>query len=360
MLVLDEAAQVISRGTASGYAGTSAQDYAPHGERSGELARALRESRQIGRSVVAYRTQTESCRVMPVIGGDDVLGSIALFHSGDLEETSVRTFERSSSVIGIVLLSQERMEAAKSRGVSTLLRSLVFPRQDEAALLTNRAERLGVDLSQPLTLMLLETDGPSAGHAARRLRTLQLLPGALVDEIDGILVVLCGACRSIEAQQTVTDWARREFRAAHRGVVSRPVSAPAAIPTLYATLKRALPLLGRIGIQGHLVGQDELALYSTLFESHDQASLANFLDATIGPLTAHDRKRGAELTTTLLVYFDSNQNAKTTAQRLRIHVNTVRQRLATIESLLGHFGEASRTLELHIALRLWRLWSAST
>ena len=32
----------------------------------------------------------------------------------ELDEIAVRTFERSSSVIGIVLLSQERMEATKS------------------------------------------------------------------------------------------------------------------------------------------------------------------------------------------------------------------------------------------------------
>ena len=114
-------------------------------------------------------------------------------------------------------------------------------------------------------------------------------------------------------------------------------------------------MLGRIGVQGQVVGQNELALYSTLFETHDQASLDNFLEATIGALLAHDRKRGSELAATLLRYFDCNQNAKTTAQRLRIHVNTVRQRLATIEDLLGHWGNASRALEIHIALRLWSL-----
>ena len=111
-------------------------------------------------------------------------------------------------------------------------------------------------------------------------------------------------------------------------------------------------MLGRIGVQGQIVGQDELAIYSTLFETHDQTSLADFLEATIGPLLAHDRKRDSELAATLLAYFDSNQNAKTTAQRLGIHVNTVRQRLATIEDLLGHWGHASRALEIHIALRV--------
>jgi hypothetical protein len=38
-----------------------------------------------------------------------------------------------------------------------------------------------------------------------------------------------------------------------------------------------------------------------------------------------------------------------------IHVNTVRQRLATSEDLVGHWGHASRALEIHVALRLWSL-----
>jgi sugar diacid utilization regulator/GAF domain-containing protein len=355
MLVLDEAAQVVSRGVAPGYAGTGAQAYAPHGEHSAELMRALRISREKGRSVVAYGAGEESCRVMPVIGGDDMLGSAVLFHRGELEEIAVRTFERSSSVIGIVLLSQQRMEATKSRSAATLLRSLVSPRQDELAVLENRAERHGVVLSRPLALMLVEMDGPSAGYAARWFRTLAPLANVLVDEVDGILVVLCNATNAPDVRQTVSTWARRELRAGHRGVVSRPVSGPAEIPALYATLRRALAVIGRIGAQGHIVGQNELALYSTLFETHDRASLAEFLDATIGPLISHDRKRNSELASTLLSYFEGNQNAKTTAQRLGIHVNTVRQRLATIEALLGQWGNASRALEIHIALRLWSL-----
>jgi DNA-binding PucR family transcriptional regulator len=112
-------------------------------------------------------------------------------------------------------------------------------------------------------------------------------------------------------------------------------------------------------VQGHIVGQNEMALYSTLFETHDRASLDNFLQSTIGALRAQDRKRGSELTLTLLAYFDANQNARATAQRLNIHVNTVRQRLATIEELIGSWGQAARALELHMALRLWSLGEAS-
>jgi DNA-binding PucR family transcriptional regulator len=113
-----------------------------------------------------------------------------------------------------------------------------------------------------------------------------------------------------------------------------------------------------MGVQGHLVAQTEMTLYATLFETLDQAGLAAFLETSIGALTAHDRKRGSELAATLLAYFDCNQNAKLAAQQLAIHVNTVRQRLATIEDLVGDWSNAVKALEIHVALRLWNLGGA--
>jgi sugar diacid utilization regulator/GAF domain-containing protein len=355
ILVLDEAGQVVSRGVATGYVGAAAQAYVPHGEHAAQLSRALRNSRTTGRSEVAYQVDGETCRLLPVIGGDDILGAALLFHRGELEEIAVRTFERSSSVIGIVLLSQQRLEASRNRSAAALLRSLVSLRQDDPAVLANRAEQHGIDLARPLSLVLVQVDSPGADYAARHLGSFKSLTNALVDDIDGVLVVLCSATAAPQVRQTISNHLRQELHAAYRGAVSRPVPRAADVPALYATLRRALAVLGRIGVQGQIVGQDELAIYATLFETHDQASLANFLEATIGPLIAHDSHRGSELAATLLAYFDCNQNAKTTAQRLGIHVNTVRQRLATIEDLLGHWGQAARALEIHVAVRLWSL-----
>jgi DNA-binding PucR family transcriptional regulator len=357
VLVLDEAAQVIGRATAPGYPPGGAEVYAPHGQTSSALAAALRRSRQVGRSVVAYEADGETCRVNAVIGGDDVLGSVLLLRRGELDEVAIRTFERSASIMGIVLLSRERMEATKLRDVATLLRALVSPRQDDLALLCERAARFGLDLSQPSSLMLVDAGQPQAALAARRLRATGALPQALFDEVDGVLAVLCATTQAQEVRRAVAALAG-DFGGDHRGVLSRPLSGPAQIPAAYAALRRALPLLRRLGVRGQVVAQNEMALYSTLFETHDQASLADFLEATIGPLTAHDRKRGSELAPTLLHYFDCNQNATLAAQRLGIHVNTMRQRLATIEDLIGHWGSAVRTLEIHMALRLWSLAGA--
>ena len=177
----------------------------------------------------------------------------------------------------------------------------------------------------------------------------------MLDDVDGVLVIVCGATRAKDVLASFHEVARRELGGAYRGVLSRPVLSAAEVPALYAALRRGLSVLSRLGMRGSMVGQNEMALYSVLFETHNRDSLHDFLESTIGPLTALDSKRGSELTTTLLTYFDSNQNAKTTASRMGIHVNTVRQRLATLEEAIGHWGSASRALELHMALRLWHL-----
>jgi DNA-binding PucR family transcriptional regulator len=353
VLVLDEAHQVIGRATAPGYAGTAANAYQPYGPHSAALTQALRDSRRAGRSTIAYESDGELCRAVAVIGGDGMLGAVLLFRHEDMRDISIRTFERSSSVIGIVLLSQERMEASKSRDVSELLQSLVSPRQGEPALTRDRAERFGLDLSQPTSLMLVELDQPEPGSLARRLRGSLALHDVVLDEVDGVLAFVCGATRARDLLEAFGDFARRELGAAYRGVLSRPAQSVAELPALYASLRRALAILGRLGMCGRILHQNELALYSVLFETQDSASLNTFLESTIGAIVIQDRKRGSELAATLLAYLDNHQNAKSTASRLGIHVNTVRQRLASVEELIGHWGEASRSLEIHVALRLW-------
>ncbi len=355
VLVLDETAHVIARGTVPGRDPGGADAYEAHGRHSSALVEALGRSRRVGRSVVAYEEGGETCRLNAVIGGDDVLGSVLLYRQSPLDEMSIRTFERSTSIIGIVLLSHERTEAAKSRDLSELLRGLVSLRQDDLGLLAERAARLGLDLARPCSLILIDLGRAGAGYVARRLRAANLLPEVVFDDHEGVLSVLCATTRLEDVRRVLIELASQHAGSAYRGVVSRPIAAQAEIPALHAALRRALPVLERIGVQGKIVAQNEMALYSTLFESHDRASLDAFLEATIGTLTAHDQRRGSELTTTLLAYFDANQNAKAVALRLGIHVNTVRQRLATIEELLGHWGNATRALELHMALRLWHL-----
>ena len=88
VLVLDEAAQVISRGAAPGYSGTGADRYSPNGDYSSDLIRALRQSRQFGRSIVAYQASGEACRGRPA--GSGAAPAYAVSHPPRLGRGHVR------------------------------------------------------------------------------------------------------------------------------------------------------------------------------------------------------------------------------------------------------------------------------
>src|SRR5215813_2566621 len=156
------------------------------------LKNAMRESRIQRRSVAAHVSGPEVCRVSTVVGGSGLLGWMVIRTPAELNEFEIRIFERSAIMAGIVLLSQERMDLAVNRDRSAILRGLVYWQQDDLAGLSDRATRHGLDLSRPVVLAGIEVDGVRASQMLKKLKDTPGLGAILLDEIDGLLVVLGG------------------------------------------------------------------------------------------------------------------------------------------------------------------------
>jgi hypothetical protein len=74
-----------------------------------------------------------------------------------------------------------------------------------------------------------------------------------------------------------------------------------------------------------------------------------------GPLEAYDAERGTTLVATLETFL-ATRNAALAARRLYLHYNTLKNRLAKIEEIIGPYLEdPDRCLSLALALRLRRL-----
>ena len=155
-------------------AATGAQHYAPHGERSAELRRALRLSRQTGRSVVAYRGER---RVVPGDAGDRRRRHARLGRCSSTAASSTRWRCAPSSAAPASSAScccrrsawrRPRAAACRRCCARWCRRARTSPRCWPTA-----PSATVVDLAQPLSLMLVEMDGPSAGYAARRFRSLR-------------------------------------------------------------------------------------------------------------------------------------------------------------------------------------------
>lgn len=188
----------------------------------------------------------------------------------------------------------------------------------------------------------------------RHLRATKGLEATLLDEVDGLLVVL-GAGSSPGALREALE---RQVSALGRqatGVVSDPVPRIAELPRVYESLRRCLGLLRRLERAGTVAPEAELRPYAIAFERLGREELGAFLEATLGKLLAADRKRGSALAETLLAYLDRQHSARRTADALGIHVNTLRQRFEQIDELLGDWRDGTRALDVHLALRLWQL-----
>lgn len=88
----------------------------------------------------------------------------------------------------------------------------------------------------------------------------------------------------------------------------------------------------------------------------DSALVERFVDAVLGPIVEHDRRRRSELVKTLDAYFATDESAKEAGRRLYAHPHTVTYRLKQIERLTGRsLRNPEDKLHLHLAVKALRL-----
>ena len=109
---------------------------------------------------------------------------------------------------------------------------------------------------------------------------------------------------------------------------------------------RVAQLAGRPG--GTITRYEEVEL-AVLCSANVEACRA-FVAAELGPLAA-DTEEARRLRDTLVAFFGTGSNFRSTAARLGLHHNTVRYRLGQAEELLGH-SAGQRRLQLELALHL--------
>jgi DNA-binding PucR family transcriptional regulator len=138
---------------------------------------------------------------------------------------------------------------------------------------------------------------------------------------------------------------------------SGPAHGPAAIAPAHAEAARCAATLVALGRTDSAGSADELGFFGLLVgEGRD---VRGFVAATLAPVLDYDDKRGTDLAGTLQAYFRAGSSPARAAEALRVHVNTVTQRLERVGRLLGRdWSSPERALEVQLALRLHQLTGA--
>lgn len=315
------------------------------------LHRALGDSRMAGGSQPVGCYEGHTLQVSAVMGVDRLLGALLILTPAELTQTEVRIFERGALVAGVALLSRERSELAVSSETAATIRALVSWQQEHMSALQARVAPLGLDLGAPLRMVVLSVEGRHLEYALRRVRPALPRP-LLMESCEGLIVAIAPDEMFAALGQAIDTSLMPDTRLDIVGISSERLPRVEALPQAFAQLKRGIGVLRALGRRHELVPQATLSLYAMLFEQRQGGEVGAFIEATVGRLEAQDARRGTDLCGTLLAYLEQAQNARAAADALGIHVNTLRQRLESLDGLMGNWREGGRALEVHVALRM--------
>ncbi|MCC5812049.1 MAG: GAF domain-containing protein [Ectothiorhodospiraceae bacterium] len=350
---LDPAGVELCGATPPGRTGTGSRYGADDKSRAfRQVMGASERSRLIGRSVPVEEPATVGDRVMAVSSGDDHLGALLVEADQPLGENEILIFERCSTAMGVLTLLAERRSVSARQDADLTLRALLDESRNHRTDLDERARRHGLDTRRPMLLVVGELERAKLGYVVRRVGDRLRHAPHMVSELDGLIVALINRDEVHPLKEELETAIFRELKAEGVASISPPLENAASLPRAFESAKKVLSLTRKMGRRNCLVYEPELSMYAILFQEHSAEDLARLLDATIGPMLAYDKRRGARLTETLLTFLDHGQNARATARELGVHVNTIHSRLETIQQVMGEWDSSGRTADLHMALRL--------
>lgn len=174
-------------------------------------------------------------------------------------------------------------------------------------------------------LSSLESDGAAPELSAQGL--LSVLRGPLTRGLDGDGRLTIGVSATVHSADGLRG-ALEEARHARRVAAARP---------------------GRVCVAGH----EELASHVLLLPFVPDDVRRAFTARLLDPLRAYDRRHRAELIPTLEAFLECDGSWTRCANRLHLHVNTLRYRIGRIEQLTGRdLSRLEDKLDFFLALRM--------
>lgn len=351
------------------------------------FVRALGEGRDLSNRDIEVLGKVGSRRAHQGIPLDDVLrafrtvGRVLWDHlSRELTGPSGPPMEVAIDLAGTLMRFTDQISSAVARHYSIAQRSIV--RQQEAArreflhdlllgtyrspdVMVERARVFGYDLARSHVAIVAARDEGSSDPAGEELqmhRALEQLaeqfPGLGQPMVDrrggqtiGLIAVAPGSeFKASEIAPQLTKALGDEWRVGIGG----PYSGLEGCRRAYLEAREAVEIGSILDAKQRVWLFEDLLLYRFLRADH--ALVERFVDAVLGPVIEHDRRRRSDLVKTLEAYFDTDGSAKEAGQRLYAHPHTITYRLKQIERLTGRtFRDPEDKLHLHLAVKALRL-----
>jgi len=313
----------------------------------------------LGRSGLAALVSPVPMRIgvggfVSVIGDDQRLNQIARLAVARAASACAIEFDRERAVTE----TRDRLEGE-------FIASLLTGSYSSERVVQERARRLGADLSHRVAVIVLRGSNASSSWEPQGLRAAQNVVArrevaALVAAHDGAICVVVMHETDVgpEALYRLAEMVRDECAGATADSstslgLGRTHDKAAGVRQSYREAEHALEMGRRLLGPGRQASFADLGLHRLLFAMAQHPELSDYYRGTVGDLLTYDERSSAELMATLDAFFAANGSPTETAQRLRLHRNTVLYRLRRIEEV-GHLrlNDPATRLNLHLCLRI--------
>jgi purine catabolism regulator len=325
---------------------------APDGLTDGHGARAIVQPIQVGAE-----------RYGAILVADDAAG---------LGPDRLEAIEYAATVAALRQVQTRAVGEADRRFQAVCLEELITGHVADRTVLMERAAAFAWDLTTPRAVLLAEVEAiagrpfsalagtPEEGalrHGLAEAARASLGPGSIIWERSREIGALVSAGPS-ELREIGTALQAEASRHLPGIVVSvgigRVALDPLDLHRSFGEARRALSIGRWAHGPGQVTAFDHLGLDRLLVAVPDAEAEA-FCADVLGRLDAYDAARGTTLVATLEMFL-ATRNAALAARRLFLHYNTLKNRLAKIEEIIGPYLEdPDRCLSLALALRLRRL-----
>ncbi|GAA0928417.1 PucR family transcriptional regulator [Nonomuraea longicatena] len=284
----------------------------------------------------------------------------------------------------LVALERSRLEAAQRIERRVLDQLLELLESGDAALpgVVSRLHTLHVETEHGLLAVALSASGPSTG--ARPAGADGVVSGkaasgevsvAVLDELlrpvapgivtassardDGEAVALVPLAGN--SAQELTDHVVSGARTLAAGLgdgritlgVSSVTTGPAALSSLIEEARHARTLAALDGARVSVITGEDVSSHRALLAAIPADLRRSFRSRLLGPLENYDAAHQTDLLETLQAFLEESGNWAATAERLHVHVNTLRYRLRRIEDLTGRSLTAwDERVDFLLALRM--------
>ncbi|NQX16225.1 GAF domain-containing protein [Rathayibacter sp. VKM Ac-2857] len=300
-----------------------------------------------GESGDSGRIRVGDALVQPVLAAGTLFGALVVDDAEPVDSAAPAVdaallVERAAPLIALTLAGARATARAVQLGRDIATIDLLSRSEEDPAAESRRWWGAGLDPRRPHLVVVAGGDPARARRYVEGLRLGERVASAVHR---GQLVLVVPA-----ELDPSSRWGGAEAPAAG---LAGPVLEPAGLRAAHAEASRTARVMTTLGRSAVLARAADLGVFAVLLSRTGRQELRDQTARELGPVLAEESARGVPLLRTLEVFLDQGRRPTATASVLRVHVNTVYQRLAALDRLLG--GEwRERALELQVLLRLRR------